>query len=283
MSKKEHRDCIDFNESANLQDCMSNAVTPITTPGGAAGRIITKVPVTIAERNVSTNLSVKIKFPHPVLEIKDIKKTLKIVQCSLVLQPVGPGQNPFAPADGHLFLRGFLRKNIQFASPMMDKCHDYHDSCISSVIKSHTVNVPFECVVTIPANAFISPPQRPVVNTRSEFDFFVSRDLGQGFPEKDELLSNDLSQFHQSSTQNFNELPFCELISSSITEWDEAIDRRPIHGHYGTVNEGVFHTISEKVHLQFVIKVLQKQQARVNVVSTAGEQDHCPKNDDYEY
>ena len=248
------------------------------------GRIVTKVPVTIAERNVSTNLSVKIKFPSPVLEIKDIKKTLKIVQCSLVLQPVAPGQNPFAPADGHLFLKGFLRKNFQFASPMTDRCHDHgKSSCISSVMKSHTVNVPFECVVTIPANAFISPPQRPVLNTRGEFDFHISRELGHGFPEKDHLLSNDLSQFHQSSTQNFNEIPFCELISSSITEWDEAIDRKPLHGHHGTINEGAFRTLVEKVHLQFVIKVLQKQQARVEVVGSVREEEKCPKEcDDYE-
>ena len=282
MTKKDNHDCIDFKESADLHDCTSTAATPVTTPGGAAGRIITKVPVAIAERNVSTNLSVKIKFPHPVLEIKDIKKSLKIVQCSLVLQPVAPGQNPFAPADGHLFLKGFLRKNFQFASPIMDKCHDYgKNSCLSSVMKSHTVNVPFECVVTIPANAFNSPPQRPVLNTRGEFDFHISKDLGPGFPDKDHLLSNDLSQFHQSSMQNFNEMPFCELISSSITEWDEAINRKPVHGHYGTVNEGVFNTIIEKVHLQFVIKVLQKQQARVEVVGAATQQEKYHENDDY--
>ena len=52
------------------------------------------------------------------------------------------------------------------------------------------------------------------------------RPLPSGFPEKDELLSSDLSQFHQESAQFYNELPFCELIASKIIEWDEAIDRR---------------------------------------------------------
>ena len=79
---------------------------------------------------------------------------------------------------------------------------------MSSVIKSLTTDIPFECVVTIPANEFISPPQLPVLNTREEFDFLRSQDLGQGFPEKDHLLSSDLSQFHQTSTQFYNELPF---------------------------------------------------------------------------
>ena len=86
---------------------------------------------------------------------------------------------------------------------------------------------------------FVSPPQRPVLNTRAEFDFFRSQELGHGFPEKDHLLSSDLSQFHQDSTQFYNELPFCELISSQIIEWDEAIDRQPLHGN-APFEEGYF-------------------------------------------
>ena len=114
---------------------------------------------------------------------------------------------------------------------------------------------------------FISPPQRPVLNARSEFDFFRAQNLGHGFPEKDQLLSSDLSQFHQQSTQFYNELPFCELISSTITEWDEAVDRKPLHGN-APFEEGYFHRIVEKIFLQFTIKILQNQQARVTVNPT---------------
>ena len=114
------------------------------------------------------------------------------------------------------------------------------------------------------ARDFISPPQRPVINNRREFDFFRSQNLGPGFPEKDHLLSSDLSQFHQESTQFYNELPFCELISSQIIEWDEAVDRKPLHGN-AAFEEGYFQRIVEKIFLQFTIKILQNQQARVEV------------------
>ena len=164
----------------------------------------------------------------------------------------------FALEDGHLFLKGFVRKNIQYASPTHLSSDD---SCVSSSLKSLTTDIPFECVVTIPTNCFISPPQRPVLNTRAEFDFFRSQNLGHGFPEKDHLLSSDLSQFHQASTQFYNELPFCELISSKIIEWDEAVDRKPLHGN-APFEEGYFHRIVEKVFLQFTIKILQNQQAK---------------------
>ena len=238
------------------------AATPVVTPGNRlANQVIMKVPITLAERNVTTSLSANINFPHPVLEIKDIKKRVKIVQCSLVLEPALTVAQSFDRVDGHLFLKGFVRKNIQYASPTH---HSSDDSCVSSSIKSLTTDIPFECVVTLPAGDFISPPQRPVLNARAEFDFFRAQNLGHGFPEKDQLLSSDLSQFHQQSTQFYNELPFCELISSTITEWDEAVDRQPLHGN-APFEEGYFHRIVEKIFLQFTIKILQNQQARVTV------------------
>ncbi len=96
---------------------------------------------------------------------------------------------------------------------------------------------------------------------------FRSQELGHGFPEKDHLLSSDLSQFHQDSTQFYNELPFCELISSQIIEWDEAVDRQPLHGN-APFEEGYFHRIVEKIFLQFTIKILQNQQVAVTVIPT---------------
>ena len=264
----EHNDCIDFNTTASVHECDSQGNTSgytrrhNRTP--VSNQVIMKVPVTLAERKVSTSLSANINFPHPVLEIKDIKKRVKIVQCSLMLDPtITAGTRfllPYWPG-GHLFLKGFVRKNIQYASPTHLSSDD---SCVSSSLKSLTTDIPFECVVTIPAGDFISPPQRPVLNARAEFDFFRAQNLGHGFPEKDQLLSSDLSQFHQQSSQFYNELPFCELISSTITEWDEAVDRKPLHGN-APFEEGYFHRIVEKIFLEFTIKVLQNQQARVTV------------------
>lgn len=257
-NNQQHNDCIDVNDSASLGECASVPVAPILTPGGT--RII-RVPVTLAERSVSSSLSANITFPKPVLEIKDIKKRVKLIQCSLILPPVATAAEAFTPVDGHLFLKGFIRKNIQYASPTTDTSA----SCVSSTLNSLTVDIPFECMTTIPAGEFITPPQRPVINSRTEFDFFRAQSLGMGFPEKDQLLSSDLSQFHQNSTQFYNNIPFCELISSSMTEWDEAIDRQPLPGN-APFEEGRFQHIVEKVFLQFTIKVLQNQQVRLTAL-----------------
>src|SRR3954468_23790019 len=98
----ERNDCIDFNNSASVHDCESTPITPVVTPG-TNNQVIMKVPITLAERNVSTSLSANINFPHPVLEIKDIKKRVKIVQCSLILEPAATVAQSFVRVDGHLF------------------------------------------------------------------------------------------------------------------------------------------------------------------------------------
>lgn len=251
------KNCVNFNKSATVEQCENEIVPPVTTP---AGTRILRVPVTLAELRVSTNLVANIHFPDPVLEIKDIKKRVKIVQCRLLLSPP-TGSNVFQPDDYRLFLKGFVRKNIQYATP----CPSTNGSCVSSELRSLTVDIPFECVTTILAGEFFTLPQRPLPNTRSEFDFFRAQDLGHGFPEKDQLLSSDLSQFHQVSSQHYNQLPYCELIASNIIEWDEAVDRMPLPGN-APFEEGTFQEAVEKMILEFTIKVLQNQQVRVQVL-----------------
>ncbi|WP_394232349.1 CsxC family protein [Niallia oryzisoli] len=262
MSEEQHKkECIDLNISSTLDEVASEESAPTVVP--APGPVLMHVPVTLAQRTVSTTLSANIHFDDPVLEIKDVKKRVKIVQCSLMLRPTDDPTEVFVPEDAHLFIRGFVRKNFQFASPT----YRASDNCVSSEMRSHTIDLPFELSTIIPAADFISPPQRPLLNTRSEFDFFRSQKLGKGFPEKDRFLSSDLSQFHQISTQHYNQFPFCELISSEITEWDEAIDRKPLHGE-APFEEGYFHDMVEKMFLTFTIKVLQNQQAFVTVAMT---------------
>ncbi|TCJ03615.1 DUF3794 domain-containing protein [Cytobacillus praedii] len=207
--------------------------------------ILTKVPVVLAEVDVQIHLDALIKFPAPVLEIKDIKKSIKLTQCRLLLP------------TKKLFVKGFVRKNIQYASPCKNNI-DYRKKSISSNLLSLTVDIPFQSVTEI--KDFLAKPDIPLVNMRNEFDFLVSKHLPNGCQKNKELQTTDLSQFHQESTQFYNELPYCELISSNIIEWDEAIDRCPLPYHLG---EGTFTKMEEKMVVDLIIKVLQKQQVQI--------------------
>lgn len=258
MSKKHKKD---QHECKNCE-CHSSEHEPHVS----IGKLIAKVPVVLAELTLQVNVDEIIKFPEPVLEIKDIKKRLKLTQCRLLLP------------TNKLFIKGFVRKNIQYASPSND-IDQSTSSTVASDLHSFTVDIPFSCVTEI--KHFLTKPVNPENNKRQEFDFFVSQPLPSGFPEKDELLTSDLSQFHQESKQFYNELPFCELISSKIIEWDEAIDRVPFPSA-SPIGEGYFTKIEEKMVVDFTIKVLQNQQIRVS--STTNDDCHDDDDDcDYDY
>ncbi len=233
-----------------------NAVSPKVTntpqePDVILGKATVKVPVVLAETVVQIDLNPTIKFPEPVLEIKDIKKNLKITQCRLLLP------------TNKLFISGFVRKNIQYATPK----YGTKDSVISS-IRSLTIDVPFKAVTEVD---YIRKPQFAFGPDSKEFTFFTESKLPDGFSSKEKLLAGDLSQFDQFSGEEFNELPYCQLLSSRFIEYDEALDRQMgrVHDEHGKLidapfEEGTFKEIEEKMVVEVKLKVLQKQQLNVD-------------------
>jgi len=210
-----------------------------------------KVPVVLGETTIQIDMNAKINFPEPVLEIKEVKKNLKLTQCRLLLP------------TNKLFIKGFVRKNIQYATPKSSSKHS-----VLSKIHSLTVDIPFETVTEID---FINPPEFNKNPDRREFTFFSTNKLPEGFSQKEKLLSADFSQFDQISGEVFNELPFCELLDSKFIEYDEAIDRKmgKVFDEYGDCldspfEEGTFTKVEEKMVIELTLKVLQNQQVKIN-------------------
>jgi hypothetical protein len=203
----------------------------------------------------------KIEFPEPVLEIKEVKKSLKVTQCRLLLP------------TNKVFIKGFVRKNIQYATPKKSDLYK-----VVSDIRSMTVDIPFETVTEID---FINEPSFNTHPHRREFTYLTESKLPKGFAQKDKLMSADFSEFDQVSGEYFNELPYCELIASEFIEYDEALDREMgkvfnQRGHRmdAPFEEGTFTTIQEKMVVYVTFKVLQLQQ-----VSVSGHKKHDDKHD----
>lgn len=223
-------------------------------PHVSIGKIVTKVPVVLAELDLQVDITHTTDFsPDQVVEIKDVKRRLVITQCRLLLP------------TNKLFIKGFVRKNIQYAGGDLTINRESPiNGSIGTDLRSRTEHIPFELITEI--KDFISKPVLPEKNKRQEFDFMVAQQLPVGFPEKDELISSDLSQFHQESSQFYNELPYCDLISSNVVEWSEAVNRMPrdpsIHSEF-PLGEGTFNMTEDKMVIYFKVKVLQNQQIRV--------------------
>jgi hypothetical protein len=210
-----------------------------------------KVPVVLGETTVQIDMDAKIEFPEPVLEIKKIKKHLKLTQCRLLLP------------TNKLFIKGFVRKNIQYATPKSSNRNQ-----VLSSIHSLTVDIPFEAVTEID---FINQPQFHSNPDTRDFTFFTSSKLPKGFSQKENLLSADFSQYDQISGEVFNELPYCELLYSKFIEYDEALDREMgvVYGPDGECldapfEEGTFTKIEEKMVVELTLKVLQNQQVHID-------------------
>lgn len=233
--------------STSVQQEVTN--TPITPQAINAFPFI-KVPVVLGETTVQIDLDSTIIFPEPVLEIKQIKKNLKLVQCRLLLP------------TNKLFLKGFVRKNIQYATPKAGG-RDF----VSSNIHSLTVDVPFQVVTRVD---FLGNPDFKSNPMTTEFKYFNTSPLPQGFASKEKLLSGDFSEYNQISEEVFNELPFCELLSSKFIEYDEALNRKmgSVSGLSGQMinapfEEGTFTELEEKMVIELSLKVLQNQQVQI--------------------
>jgi hypothetical protein len=191
--------------------------------------LLAKVPVILAERSVQVDVESKIKLDHPAIEIKRIRKQLFLTQCKLL------------PSVGKLFLSGYVRKNIEYATSTCGK-----GDCISGDIKHTTCNIPFDCVTYIPYEL----GAYPVFCKNAE-----SAPI-QTFDAK--LMGASPFEQEFDSVQNFNEKIFCELVNVRFNEVDLTFDDKK--ELCGWENEFEFTKITEKLTMFITIKLLQYQQ-----------------------
>jgi len=257
------------------QECFNDPVK--IWPVNIKKRVFAKIPVVLAEIDVQIDVLSTITLPEEALEIKQITKKLKLTQCRLIHDFK---RKHFKDKDwekdkdwdkddkdkdwekdkfkfkSKLYLEGFVRKNIEFATV---DCRNEFGVC--GDIRHCTVDTPFRCVTAI--ERFNGSPPLPIVfNKKEEFEFFRSSPLPPGFPEKERLLSGDFSEFNQCSFEFFNELPYCELISSEICEHDEYLNLEPVPG--APFEERTFRQFSEKMVIDLTLKILQNQQVFIH-------------------
>jgi len=243
---KEKAECKDFCVNVNAETLGDCDNTPVGLAPLTAG-VVARLPVVLAALTVRFNVMSKINLPEAAIEIKNIKKRIKITQCMLLQD------------TNILFIKGFVRKNIDYSTR---NCSNYSGIC--GDIRHCTVDVPFECTTVVTFNG--TAPAAPVVNTSTEFEYSTTTDLPNTFAEKDHLLSGDLSEFNQISTEFFNDLPFCKLISSRIVEFDEYLHRERPHNKELPVGEKLFTAIEEKMVITLRLQLLQERPVAIGAI-----------------
>ena len=245
--------------SKTLPICDSKNVAPKT-----ANRTdyITKIPVVIAERSINIDVEADIYLEQPAIEIKRIKKTVFLTQAKLLVIPSHHYPHEF---KGKLFLKGFIRKNIEYATcecrtPGNDDCCCPTGSAISGDIVHTTVDAPFHCVTMIdeflfpPVIKFTDSPQTIIIFKQSKHDCKCCNET---------LIGSDECQFHSTQSIPYNEDFDVEIEKVKIVEVD--LDQElilPEDSEY-PVCHCAFNKVTEKLDLTLVLKILQKQQIKI--------------------
>ena len=218
------------------QPVTPNPVFPITAtlPMCTPLQLIQTSPSTVLV-TVSIPAETVFTLPTQALEIKKIRKNLKITQCRFFnFTPPVPGIPQDTPK---LFIGGFVRKDIQYSEAIRQTAHT-----VEGTIKDFVVDIPYTCVVDLGSTLVIPPT---LFGQQQEYEFLSSTSLPAGFSPKDKLMSGDRSEFNVVSSEFLNSLPSCTLVYSQINEMDDALDRVPLQG--GPFEEGLFRTVQEKM------------------------------------
>ncbi len=179
--------------------------------------VVGKVPIVLAEISVQINVEARIDFPEPAAEIKSIDNRLKVTKCQLI-------QNTKT-----LFIEGVIGKNIYYIKKSAVNMDGYCESA-----KHCSVDIPFKCVTPVVFNGCEPAPVIPTTTT---------------------VLENT-PYFSQISTEYFNQMPYCELVSSRIVdfaEYTKPVRKKTIH----------FKSCKEKMSISLTVRVLQSLQAAI--------------------
>jgi hypothetical protein len=197
-----------------------------------------KVPVVLAEPTLQIVVESDITLDPPATEIKRVVKNVFLEQVKLV--PVAftriDGTDFFEVTRAKLFVSGFIRKNIEYAS----------NSC-NAPLQDRIADVGFNGFADL--QNFLTRPKVA----------FGQNNTAAFLNEKNQIVPR-LDKFFFQNLVKYNEQPFGELVAANFFE----LDFSPVMAS----PEGPFSTLREKIVLDLTVKVLQTQQIKLNTGAT---------------
>jgi hypothetical protein len=236
----------------NCGEVISSKTLPLSsgtniTPNGINGPLVAKIPVVLAEREIQIDVEAELKLKEPFYEIKRIRKNVYLTECTLL-----PRSGQIIDGElvsGKLFISGFVRKNIEYATA---DC--VGDKVVSGRIAHTTVDTKFTTVTEV---QYVVPP---VVNFRGRQ---IETDILSGHSCddcKDIHMGKSQCELSFEESTTYTEKPYCELEQVRIIEADFL--RSPIKYHTN-LKVQLYDKIIEKMVIYVRVKVLQLQQVNI--------------------
>ena len=122
------------------------------------------------------------------------------------------------------------------------------------------VEVPFGCTTSVDFNG--SDPLEPIPNDIKTFEYQNKQNISTRMVENNPIPLTDFLEQNRISTEHFNDLPYCELVSSRIIESDKCLSNSNI-SRFNTTKDKYIKNIEEKMLIYLTIKILQNQQIEI--------------------
>ncbi|WP_291648037.1 CsxC family protein [Clostridium sp.] len=216
-----------------------------------SGPVFAKLPVVLAEVNITIPLEATLTLDRIAMEIKRIKKSVFLTQSRIV-----PSSQDSHPGTGILFIKGFIRNTIEYVNQKLSVPISKN---ISGNIRYCIVEVPFDLSTRI---TFIREPIWDENNEANELDFSTGN-LSSCDDCSDEIIGSNPCDDNFFSTEFFYEKPFTELVRADIIEVN--INTNSSLNNTTPTEESVT-SITEKSILNLTLTVLQRQQVRITAL-----------------
>jgi len=212
------------------------------TVGGLENQRLIERTVLLADAPISTRLEADIKLPTYANDIKSIRKNVHLTQCQVI--PVDPTETAIPEGETNLldvYMEGYVHKNIQYSEGS------------KGYVKDYSVNVPFKCYERVElnprntANIAISQKSNQIQEVR------VTDKAGMGA---------DRCEYGSVTFENFNRPVECHLLRARCSQRDFS-ENFNIWGQ--------FNKITEKLTIDFVVRLTQLQRREIDAGPNPGE------------
>jgi hypothetical protein len=188
---------------------------------------VAKIPIILSEFEMQIFIEALIRFPEPVFQIKSLEKSVFLSKCDLI------------PSTDKLFIKGFLKEDIEYATVSNIKTHT-----ISGDIKKSTFNIPFQCSTKV---SFTVPPIMQENLSIIELEIIN--------PDKNSI---DISEKNYEHFEFFNGEICCKLSEIEIMETNIKENVSPLQN---TLEDAeVFKGMRKKIILTLKLNLIQKQE-----------------------
>lgn len=192
-------------KSKTLDICKNLPQTPI----GITNGVIARIPVVLAQLIIPLSLTSTIDLPKSAIEIKSIKKSLRLTKC-ILLQPTNI-----------LFIKGFVHKSIEYYAKPSSNLKRKRGN-----INCHTIALPFECSTAV---VFFTQPLDPIASTKELSGF---NQINQEFLNENpfcKLLSSKIIEFDESIDSKESKKTSIQIQEKMIIELRlEVLQNQPI-------------------------------------------------------